>query len=164
MRVKESRGPARCWCWTTARTDGHGEACGRNGFGGEDKELRSAEVILEMPVRCLGHVPDRLLDTEMWFTPESFFGSFQSRTLFFFLFIKVPRLGMDLELQLRPTPQPQQHWIWATSVTYTAACGNTGSLAHWSRPGIKPRSNLHPHRDNVSQVLDQLSHDRNSWA
>ena len=30
--------------------------------------------------------------------------------------------------------------IWATSVTYTTACGHTGSLTHWVRPGIKPAS------------------------
>ena len=27
-----------------------------------------------------------------------------------------------------------------TSVTYTTAHGNTGSLTHWARPGIKPES------------------------
>ena len=30
--------------------------------------------------------------------------------------------------------------IWASSVTYTAAYGNTRSLTHWTRPGIKPSS------------------------
>ena len=29
-------------------------------------------------------------------------------------------------------------WIGATSATYTTALGNTGSLTHWARPGIKP--------------------------
>ena len=37
-----------------------------------------------------------------------------------------------------PMPQPHQWQIRATSVTYTTACGNTGSLTHWVRPGIKP--------------------------
>ena len=37
-----------------------------------------------------------------------------------------------------PTPQPQQHQIQALSATYTTAHGNTGSSAHWARPGIEP--------------------------
>ena len=28
--------------------------------------------------------------------------------------------------------------IWASSMTYTPVHGNTGSLTHWVRPGIKP--------------------------
>ena len=36
-----------------------------------------------------------------------------------------------------PTPQGR---IQATSVTYTTAHGNFGSLTHWSRPRIKPTS------------------------
>ena len=36
-----------------------------------------------------------------------------------------------------PTPRPQQCGIWATSATYTTARGNTRSLTHWVRPGIK---------------------------
>ena len=32
----------------------------------------------------------------------------------------------------------RQRWIWAASATYTAACSNTWSLTHWSRPGIEP--------------------------
>ena len=39
-----------------------------------------------------------------------------------------------------PTPQPQQWRIWATSSTHTTAYGNTGSLTHWARSGIKPAS------------------------
>ena len=35
-----------------------------------------------------------------------------------------------------PTPQPQQQQIWATSVTYTRAHSNPGSLTHCVRPGI----------------------------
>jgi len=34
-------------------------------------------------------------------------------------------------------PEPQQCQIRATSATYTTAHGNTGSLTHCSRPGIK---------------------------
>ena len=37
-------------------------------------------------------------------------------------------------------PQLQQCGIRAVSETYTTAHGNTGSLAHWTRPGIKPTS------------------------
>ena len=35
-------------------------------------------------------------------------------------------------------PEPQQHGIQAESSNYTTAHGNTGSLTHWARPGIKP--------------------------
>ena len=35
-------------------------------------------------------------------------------------------------------PQPQHCQIWATSVTYTTANGNAGSLTLWARPGIEP--------------------------
>ena len=36
--------------------------------------------------------------------------------------------------------QPQHGQIQATSVTYTTAHDNARSLAHWTRPGIKPAS------------------------
>ena len=35
-------------------------------------------------------------------------------------------------------PQPQQLGIQVKSTTYTTAHGNTRSLTHWARPGIKP--------------------------
>ena len=64
---------------------------------------------------------------------------------FYFVFIglhlwhmEVLRLGVQLELLPWPMPQPQQRQIWATSAIYTIACGNTGSLNHWARPGIEP--------------------------
>ena len=41
-------------------------------------------------------------------------------------------------------PQPQQHQIRAKSATYTPAHGNVGSLTHWVRPGIEPRSSWIP--------------------
>ena len=57
--------------------------------------------------------------------------------------MEVPKLEVELKLQLpayttatslhhshRPTPQPQQGGIQATSVTYTKAHGNAGSLTH----------------------------------
>ena len=54
--------------------------------------------------------------------------------------MEVPRLGIKSELQLQSMPQPQQCQICITSVTYTAAYGNAGSLTHWARPGIEPAS------------------------
>ena len=49
--------------------------------------------------------------------------------------MEVPRLGVELSYSCQPTPQPQQLGIRALSAT---AHGNTGSLTHWLRPGIKP--------------------------
>ena len=37
-------------------------------------------------------------------------------------------------------PEPQPCQVQATSVTYTIAHGNAGSLTHWVRPGIEPAS------------------------
>ena len=34
-------------------------------------------------------------------------------------------------------PQPQQHGVQVSSVTYTTAHSNTGSLTYWARPGIE---------------------------
>ena len=56
----------------------------------------------------------------------------------------------------QPKPQPQQHQIWTASATHTTACGNTGTLNHWARPGIKPASSQIPYHD-----LNPLSHNRN---
>ena len=61
--------------------------------------------------------------------------------LFFFLVpqlrhMEVPRLGVKLELQL-----PAYTTATATQdlrPIYTTAQGNTRSLTHWARPGIKP--------------------------
>ena len=76
-------------------------------------------------------------------------GSFLNGFFFFFFLglhpwhLKVPRLGVQSEPQLpmpqppMPQPQPQQHQLWATSSSYTTAHGNTGSLIHWTRPGIE---------------------------
>ena len=43
---------------------------------------------------------------------------------------EVPRQESNQRCSGRPTPQPWQHQIRATSVTYTTACDNTGSLTH----------------------------------
>ena len=63
----------------------------------------------------------------------------------------------ELELHLQLTPKPQQPQIQAASATYTAACGNAGSLAHWVRPGMEPASSQRHHC-----VLNLLSHSGNS--
>ena len=75
---------------------------------------------------------------------------FKNEGRFFFLFgwllfisfhsllhMEVLRLGVESELQLGLMPQPQQHQIQATPATYTAPCGNVGSLTHKVRPGIR---------------------------
>ena len=82
-----------------------------------------------------------------------FFFLFFFSYLFIYLFIYFATLATCgsswawdwSEMQLRSIPQPQQQWICTTSETSAAACGNTGSLTHWSRPGYNP----HPLRDNV---------------
>ena len=57
MRVQNQR--------TIARTGRRGEACGRTGLGREDEELRSGDVVYEMPVRPPVRVVGRLLQAEM---------------------------------------------------------------------------------------------------
>ena len=59
------------------------------------------------------------------------------KTIFFFFVFKhtcsiwrFPGQGSNWSCGCWPTAQPQQHGIWATSATYTAACGNAGSLTH----------------------------------
>ena len=70
-----------------------------------------------------------------------------SQTSFFLFFLgphpqhrEVPRQGLNRSYISGPTSQPQQCRIRAVSATCTAAHGNTGSLTHWVRPGIKPIS------------------------
>ena len=64
--------------------------------------------------------------------------------LFFFFFVfsgpylrpmRFPDWGRNQSCSRRPTPQPQQRRIRATSVMYTTAHRNAGSLTHWARPG-----------------------------
>ena len=69
---------------------------------------------------------------------------------FFFFFLsfeghtpgiwRLPGQGLNWSCSCLPMPQPQQYQIWATSATHTTAHGNTRSLTHWSKPGIKPAS------------------------
>ena len=49
-------------------------------------------------------------------------------------------LGLNPSCSCQPMLQTQQCGIQAASVTYTTACGNTGSLTPWMRPGSKPIS------------------------
>ena len=64
-----------------------------------------------------------------------------------------PRVGVNWSCSCQPTPQPWRHWSQATSVTYTTACGNAGTLAHWVWPGIKLASSW-----TLCQILNPLSH------
>ena len=95
------------------------------------------------------------------------FSDLRNAFLFFFFFfllllwphlqyMEVPRPGVELELQLRPTPQPWKHQIGATFTTYTTTHGNTRSLTHWARPGIKLASSW-----GQCQVFNPLSHKGN---
>ena len=54
--------------------------------------------------------------------------------------MSVPRLRSNWSCSCWPTPQPQKQQFWATSSIYTTAHGNTRSLKHWARSGIKPSS------------------------
>ena len=82
-------------------------------------------------------------DTWKWYEAQIFVST--KRLFFFFLGLhlqhtEAPRLGLNQSCSLWLTPQPQQHGIRATSVTYITAQGNTVSLTHWARPGIKSLS------------------------
>ena len=46
--------------------------------------------------------------------------------------------GLNGSCSCQPTPQQQQRGIPATSVTYTTAHSDNGSLTHCERPGIEP--------------------------
>ena len=72
--------------------------------------------------------------------------------------MEVPRLRLESELQLALTPLPQQQRIWAGSATYAIAHGNTGSLTHWARPGIKPAFSW------ILVWFLPLIHNGNSWT
>ena len=79
--------------------------------------------------------------------PASHWSPFFFIYLFFLVFLwphpwhlEVPRLGLNRSCSCWPTPQPQQRRIQATSMTYTTAHSSTGSLTHWTGPGIKPAS------------------------
>ena len=92
---------------------------------------------------------------------------------FFFVFLgphrgiwKFPDLGSSWSCSCQPTPQPQQRQIWATSVTYTTAYSNAGSLTYWARPRIEPASSWmlvgfvnHWSRMGTPQIYDFLNND-----
>ena len=54
--------------------------------------------------------------------------------------MEVPRLGVESELQLPAYTTATAMQIRATSATFIAAHGNTGSLTHRARPGIELES------------------------
>ena len=72
---------------------------------------------------------------------------------------RFPGQGSNGSYTCRPTPQPQQHQIWAMSATYATVHGNTGSLTHWARSGMKPASSWMPVRfvstEPWQELLDQ---------
>ena len=70
---------------------------------------------------------------------------------------KFPGQGLNLSCSCWLTPQPQHHCIQATSITYAAAWGNSGSLTHRFRLGIEPASSC-----TLCQVLNPLSQNGNS--
>ena len=67
----------------------------------------------------------------------SFFLSFLGLYLWH---MEVPKLRVKLELLLLAFTTATQCRIQAASLTYATAHGNTGSLTHRARPGIKPAS------------------------
>ena len=78
---------------------------------------------------------------------------------FFYLWhVEVPRLETESELQLLAYTTARQLLIWATSATYASVFSNSRSLTPWTRPGTKPASSWR-----LCQVLNPLSHNRNSW-
>jgi len=58
--------------------------------------------------------------------------------------VKMSLVVCLMENTCQPMLYPQQHQNWATSVTYTTAHGNAGSLTHWARPGIEPATSWFP--------------------
>ena len=79
---------------------------------------------------CLATIPGLMGRQSSFFSFLSFLGPHWCH-------MEVPRLGYNQSCSCRPIPQPQQHGIQATSVSYTIAHGNTGSLTPWARPGIE---------------------------
>ena len=62
---------------------------------------------------------------------------------FFFLFRAAPMAYGSSQARDLIEAEPgglEKHRIWAMSATYTMTHGNSRSLTHWVRPGIKPMS------------------------
>ena len=53
---------------------------------------------------------------------------------------RFPGQGSNQSCRCRPTPEPQQRGIPDMSATYTIAYGNAGSITHWARSGIEPKT------------------------
>ena len=65
--------------------------------------------------------------------------------LFIYLFIYFLFRAIPEENEVRGLGvqgRPMETWDQASSVTYTAACSNTGSLTHCARPGIEHASSF----------------------
>ena len=81
-----------------------------------------------------------------WGKGKGLFDKYPSSSSFFLFMAacaaiwKFPGEGSNWSRNCRPMPQLLQCQIGATSVTYTAACSNVGSLTPCARPGIKPAS------------------------
>ena len=95
--------------------------------------------------------------------PYGHYWYFGPGNFFFFLqpypgHMEAPRLEVKSELKLLAYTIATATADWATSVTYATAYGNTRSLIHWERPGIKPTSSWRQCQD-----LNTLSHNGNSW-
>ena len=83
------------------------------------------------------------------FLPKPFLHLSEKSCNFSFLFLggglhlwhmEVTRLGVESELQLLAYTTATAMSDRASSVTYTTAHSNAGSLTHWARPGIEPTS------------------------
>ena len=70
--------------------------------------------------------------------------------------MEVPRLGVESDYSCQPIPQPRQ--IQAASTNYAMACSKARFLNPRVRPGIEPTFSWI-----LSQALNTLSHNRNSW-
>ena len=53
---------------------------------------------------------------------------------------RFPGCSCQLELWPLTYARATATGIWAESATYTTAHGNAGSLTHWARPGIEPKT------------------------
>ena len=103
--------------------------------------------LISLTIFSPGFLPISFLIFSQFFAP-----SFSAIWVLFFFFLSIsvlvaPGLGDKSELQL----------IWAALVIYTEACGNTGSLTHLERPGIKPILSW-----TLCQVFNLLNHNGNS--
>ena len=88
--------------------------------------------------------------------------------IYFFPFMVTPAAcgnsqgwGLNGSCSCQLTPWLWQHEIQVASLTYSAAFGDTGSLIHWTRPGIEPCST--EDSQILCQVLNPLNPNGNFW-